>query len=109
MTTEDPTTATTAAAVAASAAASAAALATQKVSDSVAKVADSVLLLGNDVGYMKSDIAEIKIMLDSRYVIKEEHLSLVKDVALLQRVVFTGIGVVLLTVIGAVLSMVLIK
>lgn len=50
-----------------------------KVADLALKTQESVLILGNDVNYIKGTIAEIKTLLDSKYVTKEEFNSHKKD------------------------------
>lgn len=81
----------------------------ERAAETAAKVADAVLVFGNDISYIKQDITSIKAMLDNKYVTKETLEGIRKDVGLVQRVVFGGISVVLLTVLGAVISMVVVR
>jgi hypothetical protein len=73
-----------------------------KVAETAAETQRSVALLGNDLSYIKSDIAVIKTALENKYVTKEEF----KTVKML---VYGFTGLILIAVVGALLSLVIIK
>ncbi len=78
-----------------------------KVAELATKTPDQVLLLSQDVTYIKSAIAEVKLLLDNKYVTKEEFNGHKKDDALVRNVVFGFCGLILVAVIGGLMTLIL--
>lgn len=73
-----------------------------KVAEVANRTAESLLLFGKDVSFIKTDIAEIKSMLEAKYVTKEKYDPLEKSVDgltgktdSLQKLVYVGLGLTL--------------
>jgi phage/plasmid primase-like uncharacterized protein len=77
-----------------------------KVAEQVAKTASetasAVALIGLDIGYIKRDVVEIKEKLEKNYVTKDEF-------APIKSIVYGMVSVILLTVLGAIVALVIVR
>ncbi len=73
-----------------------------KVAEAATKTADSVLLFSKDITYIKDEITEIKNKLDSKYVTVDMFWPV-------KTIVYSGAGIVLIAVAGAIVALVVNK
>ena len=76
------------------------------VADTNTKSTEAIALIGQDISYIKSDISEMKLSLDNKYVTKQEFSGLQKDTDLVRRIVFGAVSIIVVAVFSALVYLV---
>ncbi len=78
-----------------------------EVAKSAVKTQETVVLFGADIKYIKTDISEIKMLLDNKYVTKEEFKGHVESSDLVKKIVYGACALILVTMLGAIITLVI--
>lgn len=61
-------------------------------------------VMQNDINYIKVELKSVKDMVSSGYVTRGEHDNTIRRIKLLEKIVYTAVGVILLAVLAAIVN-----